>query len=165
MSDSSKNNTKKQNKKNDNQVSKGKLKRLKIEDRFKGSFYYYAIGKRKTAIAVVRLYKDGNGSFFVNNTNIDDYFSGTDLEKSLLPLKLFFGDISAFDLNIKVIGGGKTSQAEAVRHGLSRAILVLSPEKRIDIKKTGLLTRDARKKERKKPGLISARKRPQWSKR
>lgn len=119
--------------------------------------YFYGTGRRKTAVASVRLYP-GSGKNLVNNKEI--ILAGFVLE----PLKLV-GKISNFDISVRVAGGGKTGQNEAIRHGISRALIVANPEYRPTLKKAGLLTRDQREVERKKPGLKKARKAPQWSKR
>jgi len=119
--------------------------------------YFYGTGRRKTAVASVRLYP-GSGKNLVNNKEI--ILAGFVLEA----LKLV-GKISNFDISVRVAGGGKTGQNEAIRHGISRALIVANPEYRPTLKKAGLLTRDQREVERKKPGLKKARKAPQWSKR
>ncbi len=124
----------------------------------------YATGKRKTAIARVWL-KAGTGTIVVNNKPCDDYF---ERETSRMVLRQGLELIEAqdqFDVWATCVGGGKSAQAEAMRHGISRALCILDPEKRAAIKRAGFLTRDARKKERKKYGRPGARKRFQYSKR
>ena len=124
----------------------------------------YATGKRKTAIARVWL-KAGTGVIVVNGKPVDDYF---ERETSRMILRQAFELIEQqdqFDVWATCSGGGKSAQAEAMRHGISRALCILDPEKRGPIKKAGFLTRDARKKERKKYGQPGARKRFQYSKR
>ena len=124
----------------------------------------YATGKRKTAIARVWL-KAGTGTIVVNNKPCDEYF---ERETSRMVLRQALELIEAqdqFDGWATCVGGGKASQAEAMRHGISRALCALDPEKRTPIKRAGFLTRDARKKERKKYGQPGARKRFQYSKR
>jgi small subunit ribosomal protein S9 len=124
----------------------------------------YATGKRKTAIARIWL-KAGSGQITVNNKPCDDYF---ERETSRMILRQAFELLEAqdqFDVWATCTGGGKAAQAEAMRHGISRALVTLDPEKRSVIKKAGFLTRDARKKERKKYGQPGARKRFQYSKR
>jgi len=126
--------------------------------------YFYACGKRKTAIARTRLYK-GTGRVIVNDKEAKDYFSTADMvDKMLAPLELV-GKRKDFDISIKVIGGGLSSQADACRHGVSRALVESDADLRALLKPEGYLTRDDRKKERKKPGLHSARRAPQFSKR
>ncbi len=126
--------------------------------------YINATGKRKTAIASIRLFQDGNGTFTVNDEPMKGYFVGLQPENALAPLVLA-GLEKNVDLEIRVIGGGKVSQSDAVRHGLSRALLLLNPELRSELKRAGFIRRDSRVKERKKPGLHGARRAPQFSKR
>jgi small subunit ribosomal protein S9 len=125
---------------------------------------YYGTGKRKTSIARVWL-SPGEGAITVNRLPIDDYF---DRETSKMLVRRPFevtGTIGAFDVTATVKGGGKTGQAGAIKHGISRALVEADAELRQPLKKAGLLTRDARKKERKKYGQPGARKRYQYSKR
>ena len=127
--------------------------------------YYQGTGRRKTAVARVRLFP-GSGEFVVNGKNITEYFGQRDLfERELArPLELT-GNGTSFNVLAKVRGGGVAGQVGAVRHGIARALLDLNAELRPTLKKAGLLTRDPRMKERKKPGLKRARKRPQYTKR
>ena len=125
--------------------------------------YYYAHGKRKTSIARVRLY-EGKGEIIVNEHPLNDYFFGTLIGKIKAPLKLV-DMLKRFDITVKVVGGGVSSQADAVRHGIAKALIVFDPALRANLKKAGLITRDSRIKERKKFGLHRARRAPQWSKR
>jgi len=127
--------------------------------------YYQGTGRRKTAVARVRLFP-GSGEFVVNGKQIVEYFGARDLfQKELLrPLELT-GNAARFNVLVKVRGGGVAGQVGAVRHGIARALLDLNAELRPTLKKAGLLTRDPRMKERKKPGLKRARKRPQYTKR
>ena len=121
-------------------------------------------GRRKEATAVVRLTK-GKGNLTVNKKNIDEYF-GRDVAKMIIrqPLVLTNSE-NAYDIDIKVQGGGSFGQAGAIRLAISKALIELNPELRADLKKAGYLTRDSRVKERKKVGLKKARKSPQFSKR
>ncbi|OIN90317.1 30S ribosomal protein S9 [Candidatus Berkelbacteria bacterium CG_4_9_14_0_2_um_filter_42_30] len=119
--------------------------------------YFYGTGRRKTAVARVRIYP-GNGKCLVNNKE------STLPEAALSPLKLV-GKYGDFDLSVLLSGGGKTGQIEATKLGLARALISLNPEFRPTLKKAGFLTRDQREVERKKPGLKKARRAPQWSKR
>lgn len=131
----------------------------KQEDR-----YIYAKGGRKTATALVRLYQK-SGPILINGKEYTQYFTDKRRQDAVnLPLKLsnLEGKVSA---TIKVSGGGLTGQAEAVRHGLARAIVLAKADLKPILKKAGLLTRDARKVERKKYGLKKARRAPQWAKR
>ncbi|MBI5254748.1 30S ribosomal protein S9 [Candidatus Falkowbacteria bacterium] len=130
----------------------------------KKSGYLYAVGRRKTAIAKVRLYKNGKGDILVNDKPIKEYFNAGLREIINAPLQAI-GQLDKIDIIIKVIGGGISGQAEAVRHGISRALVDLNLNFRKPLKKAGYLKRDARAKERKKPGLKRARRAPQWSKR
>lgn len=129
------------------------------------SEYFYAAGKRKTSVARVRLYSQGKGDIIVNEQPLDEYFTLL-TSKGIIkaPLKLT-GTNNKFDISIKVTGGGISAQAEAARHGISRALLEYDNTLRLTLKKAGFLTRDARIKERKKPGLKRARRAPQFSKR
>jgi len=144
-------------------VSKGQQRKLKIEEKFSGK-YYLGVGKRKSAIALVRLYEKGKGKIFVNNAEFEKYFFGTLIESALAPLALS-GKLKDFDITVKVEGGGISSQSDAVCHGISRALVEYDADLRPILKKAGLLTRDSRVKERKKPGLKRARRAPQWAKR
>lgn len=127
--------------------------------------YYQGTGRRKTAIARVRLFP-GSGDFVVNGKSAEEYFGARDLFHKMIaqPLELT-GNTASFNVLVKVRGGGPSGQAGAVRHGVARALLDLDAELRPTLKKAGLLTRDPRVKERKKAGLKRARKRPQYTKR
>lgn len=126
--------------------------------------YIFATGRRKTSVANVRLFA-GSGKHQVNKKPLDSYFSFSFYaEKVLEPFNLT-GLGKDYYFVAHVNGGGIHSQAEAVRHGLARALSSTSEEVRNILKKNGLLTRDDRKKERKKPGLKRARRSPQWAKR
>jgi small subunit ribosomal protein S9 len=125
---------------------------------------YYGTGRRKKSIARVRLVP-GNGSFVINDRKLEDYF-GLDTLKVIVKQPLVLTDtLAKFDVICKVVGGGFTGQAGAVRHGVSRALLKADEELRPSLKKAGFLTRDPRMKERKKYGLKKARRAPQFSKR
>jgi small subunit ribosomal protein S9 len=126
--------------------------------------YFAGVGKRKSAIACVKLYQGGSGVFTVNGKELHSYFSGTQRENAVAPLRLM-GLMQACDIDVLVYGGGKSAQSDAVRHGISRTLILVSPEHRSDLKRVGFLRRDARIKERKKPGLKRARRAPQWQKR
>ena len=128
--------------------------------------YTFAVGKRKTAIARVRLFpeKVQGINIIVNEKDYKEYFPYFEYQEDILkPLKLV--GVEHMSISIKVHGGGLKGQVGAVKHGISRALLKTDEEYRAVFKKEGLLTRDSRKKERKKPGLKKARKAPQWSKR
>lgn len=132
---------------------------------FKGRPYVEGVGRRKRATARVRLYTGGNGVFIVNNKPLQDYFARPqDIHHIFEPLRLV-GMEGKLDVTVKVEGGGLTGQAGAIRLGLARALLLLDPNLRPLLKQHGMLTRDPREKERKKPGLRRARKAPQSPKR
>ena len=119
--------------------------------------YWSGTGRRKTAVASVRITENGN-TITVNKDKKELS------EKCLAPLELV-GKKGSFSVSIRVSGGGQFSQEIAIRHGLSRALEAFNGEFRSVLKKAGFLTRDPREKERKKPGLKGARRAPQWSKR
>ena len=123
-----------------------------------------ATGKRKSSIARVIL-RPGDGSFEVNSRSLDEYFPRQYLRAVARQPLLTAGYESSVNVHVRVHGGGITGQAGAVRHGIARALCEIDPELRPELKRRGLLTRDARKKERRKAGLKKARKRPQFSKR
>lgn len=126
--------------------------------------YFYSAGKRKNAIARVKLQENGTGEVVVNNMKLNEYFTGIQPEVVLSPLALT-NNKKSFDVLIEVEGGGKNAQSEAARHGISRALTLFDPELRPPLKKAGFLRRDSRIRERKKPGLKRARRAPQWAKR
>jgi small subunit ribosomal protein S9 len=127
--------------------------------------YYEGIGRRKEATARVRL-MSGSGSFIINEKPIEEYFTRLgDMESILAPLAAADEDRKGVDVTVMVKGGGVTGQASAVRLGLARALIKLNPDLRPVMRKGGFLTRDARIKERKKPGLKRARKAPTYTKR
>ena len=125
---------------------------------------HYATGRRKTSSARVYL-KKGKGNILVNDKKLDEYF-GRKVAQMLVMQPLELLDIAEkFDVDVKVKGGGSFGQAGAIRHGISRALTQYDEELRPQLKKAGLLTRDSRRVERKKPGLVKARKSKQFSKR
>jgi small subunit ribosomal protein S9 len=127
--------------------------------------YFWGVGRRKSAIARVRLYP-GSGKFTVNGRTLGEYFGGRPVYQTSLtePLTLT-GTQDRFDIMASVTGGGVSGQAEAIRHGIARALTRFNDELRPALKRAHLLTRDARVKERKKIGLKRARKAPQYTKR
>jgi small subunit ribosomal protein S9 len=131
---------------------------------FQGA-YYYGTGRRKTAVARVRLYPSGDGLIMVNGRNADEYFPRETLMQAVRsPLRIL--ELSnRFSISVKVVGGGVSGQAGAVRHGIARALIRADEEFRPVLRKNGFLTRDPRMKERKKYGLKRARKAPQYTKR
>ena len=126
--------------------------------------YIKAIGRRKTAAAQVRIYVAGQGNFIINGRPLEKYFDENRAALAVQPLKLT-GLGKDLDVSVIAKGGGVNSQAEAVRHGLSRALILMDAELNGAIRAKGWMTRDSRKVERKKPGLKKARRAPQWSKR
>ena len=127
--------------------------------------YQYGTGRRKSSVARVRVYQGGTGSITINGRDIDDYF-GLETLKMVVRQPLNATDtLGKVDIVATVEGGGVSGQAGALRHGISRALLLVNPEYRAALKKAGFLTRDPRMKERKKYGLKAARRAPQFSKR
>ena len=124
---------------------------------------YSAVGRRKKAVARVRLVA-GEGKIIINKRDIDNYF-GLETLKMTVRQPLTLTSTTSFDVLVNVCGGGVSGQAGALRHGISRALLLVNPEYRAILKKAGFLTRDPRMKERKKYGLKAARRAPQFSKR
>ncbi|MFR2591157.1 MAG: 30S ribosomal protein S9 [Ruthenibacterium lactatiformans] len=126
--------------------------------------YFYGTGRRKHSVARVRVY-NGTGKITINDRDIDDYF-GLETLKLIVRQPLAVAGVEGkFDIVVRVAGGGVSGQAGAIRHGLSRALLVYDENLRGELKKAGFLTRDPRMKERKKYGLKAARRAPQFSKR
>jgi small subunit ribosomal protein S9 len=127
--------------------------------------YYRAIGRRKQSVAVVKLMK-GRGDITVNEKTVNDYFLGNEtyVHNIKAPLELL-SKAKEMNVEVKVDGGGLRGQSDAIRLGVARALVEMSEDFRTSLKKHGYLTRDPRKKERKKPGLRKARKSPQFSKR
>lgn len=130
---------------------------------FKGK-YYYGTGRRKTASARVRLY-DGKGQATINNKSAAVYLNPKHLEDLIWQPLVLVGMREKFDISARVNGGGANAQAEAIRHGVARALLKVDETLRKTLKSNKLLTRDPRVKERKKYGLKRARRAPQFSKR
>ena len=127
--------------------------------------YVEATGRRKTAVARVRLQSQGQKEFLVNNKPLESYFPTLEMQQIARESLEKMSCLDKFKVLAKVSGGGLQAQAEALRHGISRALLKINPESRIILKKTGFLTRDSRMRERKKFGLKRARRAPQWKKR
>ena len=127
--------------------------------------YIRAIGRRKTATAVVRLHKSTKMSYLINGKDFTEYFPTADLRKIITSAMETAGIKEKFEIIVTTKGGGIHSQAEAVRHGITRALVIHDGELRSPLKKAKMLKRDPRQKERRKFGLKKARKAPQWSKR
>lgn len=127
--------------------------------------YTWGTGRRKEAVARVRI-TPGNGRITINDRDIDDYFGLDTLKMTVRQPLVLTGNVDKMDIICNVHGGGLSGQAGAIRHGIARALNVLDEEAyRADLKRAGFLTRDSRKKERKKYGLKKARKAAQFSKR
>ena len=127
--------------------------------------YYEGIGRRKAATARVRI-MSGSGTFVINEKSLEEYFpTERDTKTVTDPLSVITGNRSDYDISVLVKGGGVIGQASSVRLGLARAILKMDPELRTVLSQAGYLSRDARIKERKKPGLKGARKAPTYTKR
>ena len=131
----------------------------------KKKLQYWGTGRRKKAVARVRLIPNGSGNIVINSRSIDEYF-GLDTLKYIVRQPLALTEtLDKFDVAVNVYGGGFTGQAGAIRHGIARALNQANVEYRPALKKAGFLTRDPRMKERKKYGLKKARRAPQFSKR
>ena len=126
--------------------------------------FNYGTGKRKNAVARTRLFQ-GTGQILINDRPYEEYFPRKTLQMIVQQALKLTKTADKFDIKVKVCGGGVAGQAQAVRHGISRALLEMDPELRGTLKRAGFLTRDARKKERKKYGQKGARARFQYSKR
>jgi small subunit ribosomal protein S9 len=127
--------------------------------------YYEGIGRRKESIARVRLAK-GNGTIVVNTKPLAEFFPRIgDIDEVISPLSAIGEDRNQYDITVVVKGGGVTGQTDAVKLGLARALVLMNPDLRHTLREAGLLTRDPRAKERKKPGLKRARKAPTYTKR
>ena len=127
--------------------------------------YMYGTGRRKSSVARVHLIPNGTGAITINGRDIDDYF-GLETLKLIVRQPLVTTDLlGKVDVVVTVAGGGVSGQAGAIRHGISRALVVMNPENRASLKAAGFMTRDPRMKERKKYGLKAARRAPQFSKR
>lgn len=127
--------------------------------------YYEGIGRRKAASARVRLFPGGTGKMLINDKDAQEYLPREgDVDQMLEPL-IAVGQRQSYDISIHVNGGGVSGQRDAIKLGIARALLKIDPDMRSSLKSRGLLTRDARVKERKKPGLKRARKAPTYTKR
>ncbi len=145
--------------------SKKAPEKIKKATPLQGEKFYQGVGRRKTSTCVVRLYEKKGGGFTINEKPLADYFPTHDLQTKVLAPLVALDFVSKFSVSAKVSGGGRKSQADAVRHGVGRAIVVFDESLRKQVKAAGFLTRDPRMRERKKPGLKRARRAPQWRKR
>ena len=127
--------------------------------------YMYGTGRRKSSVARVHLFPNGSGNITVNGRDIEEYFGLETLKMVVRQPLNETNTLGKVDIVATVEGGGVSGQAGALRHGISRALLLVNPEYRTVLKKAGFLTRDPRMKERKKYGLKAARRAPQFSKR
>ena len=125
---------------------------------------YLGTGRRKKSVARVRLLP-GSGNITINKRDLEDYFGLETLKMIVRAPMTLTGTLSKYDVYVNVYGGGTTGQAGAIRHGISRALIVADPNLRAALKQAGYLPRDPRMKERKKYGLKAARRAPQFSKR
>lgn len=135
-----------------------------VSDNKKG-VYIYAVGKRKSAVAQVKLFKNGKGNILINGKDYKEYFPVFQLQEIVSAAVKSVGQSDKLDFQAKVRGGGKIGQAESIRHGMARTLIQLNPNFKRNLRKAGYITRDSRVKERKKPGLKGARRAPQWQKR
>ena len=126
--------------------------------------YFYGTGRRKSAVARVRLLP-GNGAVVINGTPLEEVFPHLEQRRTILQPLLLTDTLSKYSAMIKVAGGGRSGQSGAISHGIARALVVADETLRPVLRQDGLLTRDSRVKERKKPGLKRARKAPQYTKR
>jgi len=140
---------------------KSKIKTIKKDS----GVYFEAVGRRKTSTARVRLFGKGDAEIIVNDKPMKMYFPTAEMQKVVEDPLVKMKVLDKFRITVKVSGGGIHSQSEAVRHGITRALIVFNSEFRARLKKAGFVTRDQRAKERRKFGLKKARKSPQWSKR
>lgn len=127
--------------------------------------YIESVGRRKTAVARVRITEAGKNNFTVNGREMNEYFATDELQAIAREALLTPSAQGSFKISANITGGGSHAQAEAMRHGISRALVKWNAELRKELKKAGFLKRDPRSKERKKFGLKKARRAPQWSKR
>jgi small subunit ribosomal protein S9 len=125
---------------------------------------YYGTGRRKTAVARTRV-QQGQGSIVVNNRSLEDYFPRETLRMIIQQPLRHVNLHGKFDIKVTIDGGGVSGQAQAISHGISRALVEYDPDLKKTLKDAGFLTRDARRKERKKYGQPGARAKPQYSKR
>ena len=130
------------------------------------SEYYYGMGRRKTSVARVRLFPAGDGEITINGKNARSYFGQRDALLAVIAAPFRAVELeNTYNMTIRVVGGGTSGQAGAIRHALARALVRMNPDFKSALRRAGYLTRDPRMKERKKPGLKRARKAPQYTKR
>ena len=127
--------------------------------------YFYGTGRRKSAIAKVRIYPDDGTAIIVNDKPMEEYFNWLPWQSTVREPFATSGTVGRFRVMAKVSGGGVNAQAEAIRHGIARALVVFDPNLKASLRRAGFITRDARVKESKKYGLKRARRAPQYTKR
>lgn len=127
--------------------------------------YFYGTGRRKSAIAKVRIYPDDGTAIIVNDKPMEEYFNWLPWQSTVREPFATSGTVGRFRVMAKVTGGGVNAQAEAIRHGIARALVVFDPNLKSSLRRAGFITRDARVKESKKYGLKRARRAPQYTKR
>ncbi len=127
--------------------------------------YYYGTGKRKTAIAKVRLYLDDGGPIIVNGKTMEEFFNWNPWQLEIKEPFRATDTVNRFRVNVRVLGGGVHAQAQAIRHGIARALVVYDESLKPTLRHAGFITRDSRIKESKKYGLKRARRAPQYTKR
>jgi len=141
------------------------IKTKKTVKEAKPVHFFEAVGRRKTAVARVHLKNEDSKEFMINGKSLDKYFPAQELQQIALSSLEKMDCLNKFSVEAKVNGGGLHAQAEALRHGIARALTEFNSEFRTKLKKAGFLTRDSRMRERKKFGLKRARRAPQWTKR
>lgn len=151
-------------------IKKATVKKTVEKKESDPKFYYEAVGRRKQSTARIRLFtcrpfKDEKGKILVNNKPYTDFFTTFELQQIVASALKKMKSLNRFEVTIKVKGGGIRGQADAIRHGLARALVKFNADFSKKLKRAGYLRRDPRKKERKKPGLKKARRAPQWKKR
>jgi len=142
-----------------------KLRAREISVRGKPEKYFAAVGRRKTAVARVQFFTQGEKTFLVNKKPLEVYFPISELQQTVTAPLAIMKCLDKFKISAIVKGGGSSSQAQALSHGIARALVLFNPDFRKKLKKGGYLTRDPRMRERKKFGLKRARRAPQWQKR
>lgn len=166
--------TKKRTKSPEKRVKSLKIKKVEIKEKvpeetkrsvLKAEKYYEAVGRRKTAVARVRLSANGENNFLINKKPLNQYLPNFELRGIVQAPLDKMNCLDKFQVLAQVKGGGFHSQAEAIRHGIARALVLFNIDFRKKLKKAGFLTRDPRMRERKKFGLKRARRAPQWAKR
>jgi small subunit ribosomal protein S9 len=151
--------------KSEKKQEKAKPVKLEEKSQTEKERYFEGLGRRKTALARVRLFTKGEKTFIINGKPLNTYFPTFELRRTAKAALEKVGFLDKFRVLVLVKGGGLSAQAEAVRHGTARALLLFNPDFRKPLKRAGFLTRDPRMRERKKFGLKRARRAPQWQKR